>query len=473
MRMDNSKTAEEAAFDEVGTLSNKIGGKGKPLMDLAIPRTNKINASDWVVDAEWARIQQQPIRAKRVLYMVVITIILLIVWAANASLDEITRGVGKVIPSQKLQMVQSLDGGVIKEILVAEGQQVKKGDLLLKIDATRSQSNFFENEAQSLALQAEIIRLQSLTENTPLEFPESLAQAAPDIIEREKRLYQSNMSEFNEQNKILRSQLYQRQQALREAAAAEAQHEQSIALLSRELAATRPLLKSGAVSQVELLRLERELNRMRGDLAKTQAIISRNRGAINEARNKIAELKITTHKRWREQLTEASTKLSSLEQLAKGLRDVVSQTEIRAPINGTVQRLLANTIGGVLSPGQTALEIIPTDDNLIIEAKISPKDIAFIRVGQDATIKFSAYDFAIYGGMDAIVMQISPDSITDEKNETYYVVKLRNNSTDLSDKLEIIPGMTAQVDIITGKKTVLEYLFKPILRASSEAMRER
>ncbi|CAN8140996.1 HlyD family type I secretion periplasmic adaptor subunit [Thiomicrorhabdus sp. 6S2-11] len=469
----NRPTVEQEAFNQVGKVSQNVGRKGKPLMDLAIPKTNHINSHDWVTDAEWARIQQKPLRAKRMLYMIFITIILLIIWAANANLDEITRGFGKVIPSQKLQVVQSLDGGVIQEILVAEGQTVEKGDVLLRIDATRSQSSFYENEAQSLALRSEIIRLKALTDDTRLVFPENLIEDAPDIVEREKRLYTSNLSELKQQKNILESQLFQRRQALREAQAAQAQHIQSISLLSKELDATRPLLRSGAVSQVEILRLERELNSLKGDLAQTKALISRNQGAINEAQNKIDELKASSQKRWREELTEASTKLSTLQQAAKGLKDVVAQTEIRAPIKGKVQRLLATTVGGVLAPGQPALEIVPTDDTLIVEAKISPKDIAFIRVGQEATVKFSAYDFAIYGGMSATVSQISADTITDEKDETYYLVKLKNDSAHLSEELEIIPGMTVQADIITGKKTVLEYLFKPILRASSEAMTER
>lgn len=472
-QQEQRSTAEQEAFNRVGKISQNVGNKGKPLMDIAIPKTTKINSQDWVTDAEWARIQQKPIRAKRMLYTVFVIIFMLIIWAANASLDEITRGFGKVIPSQKLQVVQSLDGGVIKDILVAEGQTVNKGDILLRIDATRSQSSFYENEAQSLALRAEFIRLKALTDSTDLIFPEALIAQAADIVEREKRLYKSNLSELKEQQNILESQLFQRRQALNEALAARNQHVQSISLLSKELDATRPLLKSGAVSQVELLRLERELNSLQGDLAQTKALISRNQGAITEAQNKISELKAGSQKRWREELSEASTKLATLQQAAKGLKDVVAQTEIRAPIKGKVQRLLATTVGGVLSPGQPALEIVPTDDTLIVEAKISPKDIAFIRVGQEATVKFSAYDFAIYGGMSATVSQISADTITDEKDETYYLVKLKNESASLSEDLEIIPGMTVQADIITGKKTVLEYLFKPILRASSEAMTER
>ena len=470
----HKQTPEEAMFKKVGEVSSQFdrvekGLLGKLFSKGAPPAAQK----DWVVDAEWARIQQHPVRAKRLLYVVVLTIITLIIWAAYAPLDEITRGSGKVIPSQKLQTVQSLDGGIVQEILVEEGQEVNRGDLLLRIDATRSQSSFQENITQALSLQAEIIRLKSLINEQPLNFPTHLIEEAPEVVERQRQLYYSNLRQRDEEINILDSQLFQREQALLEGIAARNQHRKNISLLKQELDAVKPLLNSGAVSKVEIFRLERELNALRGDLAQTNALIERSRGAINEAQNKIDELKASTMTKWQEQLSESSTKLSALQQAAKGLKDRVKQTDIRSPTKGTVQRLLANTEGGVLSPGQAILEIIPTDDVLIVEAKVAPKDIAFIRFGQPAMIKFSAYDFAIYGGAEAMVINISPDSITDENNETYYLVKLKTDANKLNPQIQVIPGMTAQADIITGKKTVLEYLLKPLLRASSQAMTER
>lgn len=467
-------TPEELMFLKVGHTSNQFEKVEKGLLGRMFKKGAPPPAeNDWVVDAEWAKIQQHPVRAKRLLHVVVITIIALITWAAYAPLDEITRGSGKIIPSQKLQTVQSLDGGIVKEILVEEGQEVMPGDLLLRIDATRPQSSFQENITKSFALQAEVLRLQALINESSLEYPEALIEQAPELIDRQKRLYQSNINELNEEVNVLESQLFQREQALLEGIAARNQYQRNITLLKKELDAVRPLLNSGAVSEVEIFRLERELNALQGELEQSKALIERSRGAIREAKNKVAELKASTMTKWQEQLSESSTKLSALNEAAKGLEDKVRQTDIRSPTKGTVQRLLTNTVGGVLAPGQTVLEIIPTDDILIVEAKVAPKDIAFIRFGQHAMIKFSAYDFAIYGGAEAMVINISPDSITDENNETYYIVKLKTDANKLNPDIKVIPGMTVQADIITGKKTVLEYLLKPILRASSQAMTER
>lgn len=472
--MSSHRTPEELMFLKVGQVSDKFAQKETGILGRLFAKgATPIAQKDWVVDAEWAKIQQHPIRAKQLLYVIILAICSFIIWSAFAHLDEITRGSGKVIPSQKLQIVQSLDGGIVQEILVQEGQSVKRGDLLVRIDATRSESSFQENAAQSLALEAEVIRLQALVNNTTLQYPQSLIQQAPKVVEGQKQLYQSNINQRDEETKILQSQLFQREQALLEGIAARNQHQKNITLLKKELDAVKPLLASGAVSKVEIFRLERELNGLRGELAQTEALIDRSRGAITEAENKISELQASTTNKWQEQLAESSTKLAALQQAAKGLKDKVKQTDIRSPTNGTIQRLLANTQGGVLSPGQAIMEIIPTDDVLIVEAKVPPKDIAFIRLDQPAMIKFSAYDFSIYGGAEATVINISPDSVTDDNNETYYLVKLKTDSHKLNPQIKVIPGMTAQADIITGKKTVLEYLMKPLLRASSQAMTER
>ena len=464
---------EEKLFNQIDKTTKKLpnshGFLDRFLHKGATPEPQK----DWVIDAEWAKIQQKPLRAQRLLYVIALSILALLLWAAYAPIDEITRGSGKVIPSQKLQTIQSLDGGIIQNILIKEGQVVSKGNLLLQIDPTRSESSLSENASQSYALQAEIIRLKALTNQTELRFPEKLVQLAPDIIERQTELYQANLSEYQETQKILRSQLFQRQQALQETLALKNQTTESIRLLDQELKAVKPLLSIGAVSEVEVLRLERQLNDLRGEAKQTDAQIRRHQGAIREARNKISELTATKVKEWREQLLESSAQLATLNEAAKGLQDRVKQTDIRAPVNGTVQRLLSNTIGGVVTPGETIIEIIPMNDELIVESKIAPKDIAFIRLNQPAVIKFSAYDFSIYGGVDAKVINISADTVTDEEGHAFYLVKLQTNTQNLNPAIEVIPGMTAQTDIITGKKTVLEYLLKPLLRAYSNALTER
>ncbi|QEW06227.1 HlyD family type I secretion periplasmic adaptor subunit [Nitrincola iocasae] len=468
-------TLEQQGFDRVGQISQTVGQRGSPMLDRIFGRWLGNPADkDWVVDAEWGRIQQEPVHARRLLYIMALALIALLVWAAYAPLDEVARGDGRVIPSRQLQVVQSMDGGIIEEIRVHEGQIVNPGDLLLKIDPTRAVSNLRESRAQFLALRAEVARLQALVGNLDEpDFPVDLVLEAPDIVAHERSTFFSNREELNEQISIYQSQLEQREQDLREASAARSQHARSLSLSSRELQVTRPLLQSGAVSDVDIIRLEREVSNARGELNRAEAIISRNEAAIEEAQNKIREVELTVRNRWNSQLSESRARLNALSQAESGLEDIVKQTEIRAPVRGTVQRLFTNTVGGVVAPGHEVLEIIPLDDQLIIEARIPPKDIAFIRPGQEAMIKFTAYDFAVFGGLDAEVEHISADTITDEQDNTYYLVRLRTYESGFNNDLTIIPGMITQVDILTGKKTVLEYLLKPVLRATSQAMSER
>ena len=472
---ENKVTHEQKGFDQVGKLSDSVGHRGAPLIDRIFGRWLGTPADkDWVVDAEWGRIQQEPVHARRILYMMAIALVLLLVWAGYAPLDEVTRGDGRVIPSRQLQIVQSLDGGIVEEILVREGQIVEPDDLLLRIDPTRAVSSLRESRAQFLSLTAEVARLLALIGDLDEpDFPVDLVLEAPEIVNHERNTFFNNREELNEQISIYQSQLEQREQDLREARAARSQYASTVSSVSRELQVTRPLLQSGAVSDIDIIRLERELSNARGELNRAEAGISRSEAAIEEARNKIREVELTVRNRWNAQLSESRGRLNVLTQAETGLEDVVRQTEIRAPVRGTVQRLFTNTVGGVVTPGREVLEIVPLDDQLIIEARIAPQDIAFIRPGQPAMIKFTAFDFAVYGGLDAEVEHISADTITDDRDNTFFLVRLRTFESGFDENLTIIPGMTTQVDILTGKKTVLEYLLKPVLRATSQAMSER
>ncbi|MGP7735141.1 HlyD family type I secretion periplasmic adaptor subunit [Oceanimonas smirnovii] len=433
------------------------------------PHTNK----NWDLDAQWARLQQEPVRARALLYSMGLVLIALLVWSAFASLDEVTRGEGRVIPSRQLQIIQSLDGGIVQQILVKEGQTVEAGEVLLRIDPTRSMSNLRESQVQYLSASAEVTRLQALIDQTEPVFADELHEQAPDLISRELRLYRASQEELQEQIAIYNHQLSQRQQDLVEAQAELRQHTQSLALSQQELKVTRPLLQLGAVSDVDILRIQREISRSRGEAERARAAISRSEAAIEEAQNKLREVELNVTNQWRRDYLAAKARLDALGEAESALEDRVQQTEIRAPVRGTVQRLFANTVGGVVSPGREVIELIPLDDELIIEARIQPKDIAFIRPGQDAMIKFTAYDFAIYGGLNAEVRHISADTIKDDQGSSYYLVRLATERTNLAADLTIIPGMVTEVDIITGKKTVLEYLLKPVLRATSKAMTER
>lgn len=430
-------------------------------------------STDWAGDADWAQLQQEPLRARALLRTAGVLVLLLLVWAALAQVDEVTRGEGKVVPTSQVQVIQSVDGGVVEEILVREGQVVDAGQLLLRVDQTRFQSNLGESVASQLALQAKAIRLKALTRGSAFSPPPELERDAPDIVAHERRLFESRREEISTQVSMARNQLSQRQQELNEARARKEQAQRGMALLQKELNATRPLVRTGAVSEVEILRLERDLTRLRGDRDQADAQISRVQAAISEAQRKIEEVQLSARNQMSTELSDTMSKLSALNEGGRALADKVAKAEIKSPVRGTVKRLLVNTVGGVVQPGKEVLEIVPLDEALILEAQIAPRDIAFLRPGLNATVKFTAYDFAIYGGLDAVVENIGADSVVDQKGNAFYVVRLRTRKASLGENLPIIPGMVAQVDIMTGKKSVLSYLLKPVLRAKANALSER
>lgn len=463
-------------FHKMGQWLEKIGIPASGFIDKIYSRwLAPINEQthDWLDDADWAQVQQEPLRARALLYGIAIVLLLLFLWAAFAKVDEVARGEGRVIPSQQLQVIQSYDGGVVEEILVREGQVVNKGDLLLRIDSTRFVSTFRENRATFLSLQARAARLTALTARTPFALPSELLKSAPEIAEHERTLYESNRKELDEQLGISSSQLEQRQQELREVRAKLAQVTRALELANQELTVTKPLLTSGAVSEVEILRLEGAVSNAQGARQQTLAQEQRLRSAVEESQGKMREVELMESNKWRNELSETLAKLSSLTETSTGLADKIKYAEIRAPVRGTVQRVYTNTVGGVVQPGHEVIEIIPLDDDLLIEAKVSPKDIAFLHPGQQAIVKFTAYDFAIYGGLSGTLEHISADTMKDEKENVFYLVRVKTDRSGFNMSLPIIPGMTTQVDILTGKKTVLSYLLKPILRAKQNALTER
>ncbi|MDD5330667.1 MAG: HlyD family type I secretion periplasmic adaptor subunit [Sulfuricella sp.] len=427
----------------------------------------------FVSDADHYLIQQEPLRARILLRAVAIVAVVFVAWAAIAEIDEVTRGEGKVIPSRQLQVLQSMDGGIVSEISAQEGQVVEAGQALLKVDSTRFESSVRENRAQYFSLMAKAARLRALTEEKPFVPPPEVVEGDPKTVEEEQRLYEARKSELDAQISIARQQLSQRQQELVEARAKREQAAQAYDLSARELAVTKPLISSGAVSEVDLLRLERDVGRFRGERDMATAQISRSQAAIAEATRKIQEVELTFRNEAGKELAETMGKLGALSEGNVGLADRVKHSIIRSPVRGTVKRLLVNTVGGVVQPGKDVIEVVPLEDRLLLEAKVQPKDIAFLRPGQKAVVKFTAYDFSIYGGLDATLDQIGADTITDERGNTYYVVRVRTFKSQLGKNLPIIPGMVAEVDIVTGQKSILAYLLKPVLRAKQAAFSER
>lgn len=430
-------------------------------------------SSDWVTQAEWAHISQSPLRAKGLLYTITAAVFILLLWAAFAPLDEIARGEGKVVPSQQLQTIQSLDGGLVTDILVREGQIINEGDTILKVDATRFSANLAESKSQYFALSAEVERLSALIQQRQPQFPAELATAAPDRLKHELSSYQTSKAELDELIAMQYQQQQQKQQDLNEAIAAQQQYEQTLQLTEQELAVTRPLLSTGAVSNIDILRLERAVATAQGEANRSRAVVAKAQSSVLEAENKLSEIRLSMFNKWQMQLSESRAKLAALTESLTGLSDKVVRSEVKSPISGTVQRLHINTVGGVLTPGKDIVDLVPLNDLLVIEAKLLPKDIAFVKLNQPAIIKFTAYDFSVFGALNASVSHISADTITDEKDNTFYVVRLTTKSRFRDGSLSILPGMTVQVDILTGKKTVLSYIFKPITRATSNALTER
>jgi adhesin transport system membrane fusion protein len=369
--------------------------------------------------------------------------------------------------------MQSLDGGVVSKILVQEGQVVEAGQNLLNIDTTRFESSVEENRVQYLALLAKAARLRALAEGVPFVPPPEASVEAPQTVKEEARAYQASTSTLNAQLAIAQQQLAQRQQELVEMRAKREQASSAHDLTAKEWGYTKPLLKAGAVSEVELLRLERDTARFLGEREMASAQMSKTQSAIAEASRKVQEISLNFQSEARKELSDTLAKLNVSSASRAGLADKVDKSALRSPVRGTVKRLLVNTVGSVVQPGKDIIEIVPLEENLLLEAKILPKDIGFLRPGARALVKFTAYDFSIYGGLEAKLEYIGADSVTDERGNTFYTVRVRTDKSRLGADLPIIPGMVAEVDFITGQKSILYYLLKPVLKAKQAAFTER
>ncbi len=469
------KTAEQRAFEQLSHVAeSQHGVRWLEWLFAPLFRPFATDARQWDKDAHLAMQQQKVPRARALLYSIALVSVALVTWAAFASIDEITRGEGKVIPSRQLQVIQSVDGGVVEEIFVEEGQTVAKDQLLARVDPTRFVASAQEQSSRISSLQAKIRRLKALIDEKEFILPENPALSLSEQAQlmEEQRYYNESLLEQAERMAIAEQQLRQKEQEFNEGRARLNTARQTHGMTASELARTRPLLQSGAISEVEVLRLERDVASARGELNQASARLEQLQAAVEEAERRVSETRHSARNKWRAELTEATSQLASLQQSQQGLVDRVKFAEIRSPVNGTVQRVLVNTVGGVVQPGNAVVEIVPADEQLVVEARIAPRDIAFLRPNLPAMIKFHAYDFAIYGGMQAQLQHISADTITDERDNTYYLIRVVSTDTD-ADKFKIIPGMTTQVDIMTGKKTILAYIMKPLLRAKANALTER
>lgn len=410
------------------------------------------------------------------LYVICLVMTCSIIWSYYAELDERTRGIGRTIPSRQIQVVQNLEGGIVEEIHVYEGQSVKRGDTLVTIDDTGVGSSYDETASKINELRAKASRLRAEAGLTETLIEIEGDRNMVDLMQNEKRLYASQVRQHENQKSVLKQQLQQIKVESQDAKQDLRSFRTSQKMLNREVELSRPLRQKNLLSELEFLQLDQRVLEKKQEINRTIKKIERLKLQIVEAEEKIKELDESRHAEAMEELNAVTAEIDRLVYMQVAIGDRVTRTNVKSPVDGTVKQLLINTIGGVLKPGMDILEIVPEDEGVLVETKINPSDIAFIYPGQKAVLKFTAYDFAIYGGLDGEVTHISADTITDEKGEEFYLVRIKSKENYLGtvdDKKEIIIGMTAQVDIITGKKTVMQYLMKPILRAKNNALRER
>lgn len=435
---------------------------------------------DFISDVTAASSYSVRLRYHLILIVTTLFFIVALIWAANAELDEMTTGQGKVIPSSKVQVIQNLEGGILSEVLVREGDIIEKDQPLMRLDDTRFASTFREIEHKYQDLLARTQRLSS--EVNTQGFPSTSPAANKDsaIAGNQQALYVSRQMELDNNVGILKQQKTQKQQEVSELHARIDKLRGSYNLARQELTMSEPLVKEGAISPVDILRLQRTVNDIKGDMDEASLSLPRLESAINEISRKMEDVKIGFRTKALDELNVANAELAETQETLSGLKDRVTRTLVRSPVKGIVKQLKINTIGGVIQPGMALMEIVPLDDSLLIEAQIKPSDIAFIHPGQAAMVKISAYDFSIYGGLDGQLELISADTISDlakdggrEESNYHVLVRTRKSYLGTKDKpLKIIPGMTAVVDIKTGKKTVLDYLLKPILKVKERALIE-
>lgn len=431
---------------------------------------------DLVTDIRTTILIESPRGGRSVIWLTLILFVCAIYWASISEVEEVTRGMGKVIPSSQVQIVQNLEGGILAETFVNIGDIVEKGQLLMRLDEKRFSAPFREYRLKYLALTAKESRLIAETLGTEMVLPKEVEKENSSIAAREWQLYNSSKKELETTIEILEEKAKQRRQEIAELEEKRTELNRTYRYLKKEIDLTEPLVAEGAVSEVEILRLKRDASSMLGDIAATKLSIPRVRSQLNEAVKEVQEEHLQFSNKAKKELNDVQAELDAISATSVALEDRLDRTAIRSPVYGTVKQVLVNTVGGVIQPGMDLIEIVPLEDSLLVEVQIKPSDIAFLRPDQKAMVKFTAYDFTIYGGLDAELEYISADSVVDEKGNSFYQVRVRTDQNYLKgkdDKMPIIPGMVATVDILTGKKTILSYLLKPVLKAKQTALRER
>lgn len=399
-----------------------------------------------------------------------------IIWASIAELDEVTRATGRVVPSKQIQIIQNLEGGIVKQILVRQGDKVKAGDVLVKLDSTQFDADFNRNEEEYLMLISTLVRLRAESQFGELEFEPEFADANQDLVQNERNLFQARRAEFEASLNSLKARLKKSEQETISAEISLVTAKSGEQVAREEVDMLKPLVEKGIEPRLELMRAKQRLTQATGDhqiavlnINKAQKSVEEINLQVEAARQKFRSDALT-------RLNEARNKANKLLDALPALSDKVSRTDVIASTDGIINRVLVSTIGGVIKPGMAIVELVPLDDTLLIEAEIQPSDIAFLRPGQLARVKLTAYDYSRYGSLDAYVENISADAIMNDQNISVYIIRIRTTKNNLSSEdgeLPILPGMVAEVDILNGKKTIMRYLMNPVLKLKDNAFRER
>jgi len=422
-----------------------------------------------------AVVQRSPKYLLMMVAMLLFFVLSAIVWLGWAEIDVVVRGSGKVIPARQIQLIQSLEGGIISEILVHEGDQVEVNQPLIKISDVAFSSSFEENRLSYFELRAKSARLKAEAFGIEFEHDEKVAEVSPELLESELSLFESNRQQLEQTLSIYEEQISQQESSLEETQSKQRQLSKSLELLRQELRIKEPLVRRRIISEVEYLQVQQREAEVEGELEGVGISIPRIRSTIEEARGKLEQARLDFRNKAKRELNEVTAEISRIAEAQTALQDRVSRTTLRSPVKGTVQKLYANTIGGVVSPGSEIMQIVPREDALLVEIKVKPADIAYIGIGQEARLKFTAYDFAIHGSVKGLVDFVSADTVTNEDGVSFYVARVRPEKPYLGHEkhpMFIKVGMASEADIITDKKTILEYLLKPINRGLEKALRE-
>jgi adhesin transport system membrane fusion protein len=435
------------------------------------------NAIEAALESAPDRIQERDL-ASILLWVITALTVSLILWASLATVQEVVQGNGKVIPSSRLQVVSNLEGGIVGEILVKAGDRVKQGQTLLRLDDTATNADFARSDTSLDALQARAARLEAEARGRPLVFPAALETAAPALVANERALHNAQMASFESEREIARSRLQQAERAALQAAAETSARREALALASREVVTLKPLVEKGVEPQMSLVRAQSAERQAQSALDAAIAAERRASAGQAEARSGVRNVEQRFRATASETLASTRAEIAAQSQALPALAERVDRTDVKAPVAGIVNRVLVTTIGGSVRPGEPLVEVVPEGDTLVIEAAIKPQDISFVRVGQKANVKISAYDYSVYGSLPGVVEQIAPDAVVNERTgESHFTIRVRTDARGLTgDDGKLLPigvGMTAEVDVLGRDRSIMNYLLTPVTRLKDSAFREK